>query len=137
MFIRRNKKNGLIQRRAAAAVELAVCLPVIVLLAIGSMEAASMIFLRQALVQSAYETAKESAKTNGNQALALQRGQEVLEFRDIVDETVTFEPSDPSSLDRGTEFTVTVSAPGDTNSIFPFGPFRGQEISVSATMLKE
>ena len=40
----RNKKRGR-QRKAAAVVELAVCLPVIALLAIGSMEAASMIFL--------------------------------------------------------------------------------------------
>ena len=31
----RNKKRGFIQRKAAAAVELAVCLPVIVILALG------------------------------------------------------------------------------------------------------
>ena len=133
----RNKKRGFIQRRAVAAVELAVCLPVIVLLALGSMEAASMIFLRQALVQSAYETVKEAASAQGSEALALTRGQEVLAFRDIQDETVTINPAGTEDLERGTEITVTVSAPGDTNSIFPFGPFRNREVSVSATMFKE
>ena len=133
----KNKKRGFIQRRAVAAVELAVCLPVIVLLALGSMEAASMIFLRQALVQSAYETVKEAASAQGSEALALTRGQEVLAFRDIQDETVTINPAGTEDLERGTEITVTVSAPGDTNSIFPFGPFRNREVSVSATMFKE
>lgn len=133
----KNKKRGFIQRRAVAAVELAVCLPVIVLLALGSMEAASMIFLRQALVQSAYETAKEAASAQGSEALALTRGQEVLAFRNIQDETITLVPAGTEDLDRGTEITVTVSAPGNTNSIFPFGPFRDREVSVSATMFKE
>ena len=96
-----------------------------------------MIFLRQALVQSAYETVKEAARAQGSEALALTRGQEVLAFRDIQDETVTIEPAGTEALDRGTEITVTVSAPGDTNSIFPFGPFRNREVSVSATMVKE
>ena len=133
----RNKKRGRIQRKAAAVVELAVCLPVIVLLAIGSMEAASMIFLRQALVQSAYETVKEVAKTNGSPELALQRGNEVLQFRNVENETVTFDPPNLEDLERGTEITVTVSAPGNTNSVMPFGPFRDREVSVSATMIKE
>ncbi len=137
MLLRRKNKNGLIQRRAAAAVELAVCLPVIALLAIGSMEAASMIFLRQALVQSAYETVKEAAKSSGNESLALQRGQQVLDFRNIEGETITFNPANPDDVERGTEITVSVSASGDANSVLPFGPFRGRELIVTATMLKE
>lgn len=125
------------RRRAAATVELAVCLPVIVILAIGSMESASMIFLRQAMVQSAYESVKEAVKTNGSQATALTRGQEVLAFRDITGESITFEPSNVDDLAPGTPVTVTVTAPGDANSVIPFGPFKGRNISVSATMLKE
>lgn len=124
-------------RRGAATVELAVCLPVIVILAIGSMESASMIFLRQALVQSAYESIKEAVRTNGSQATAVTRAEEVLAFRDITGQSVTFEPSNVDDLAPGTPVTVTVSAPGDANSVIPFGPFKGQTISVTATMLKE
>ena len=133
----RNRKRGRVQRKAAAVVELAVCLPVIALLAIGSMEAASMIFLRQALVQSAYETVKEVSKTNGTEELALQRGREVLQFRNIEDETFTFDPPISDANDRGTPITVTVSAPGNSNSVLPFGPFRDRNVSVSATMIQE
>ena len=127
------KKN----RRGGAVVELAVCLPVIALIAFGSMEAASMIFLRQALVQSAYETVKEAVKANGQQSIALQRGQQVLDAREIEGETITFEPAITDDLQRGTPVKVTVTAPGDTNSILPFGPFKGQTITVTATMIKE
>ncbi len=139
MSTKRSKSvlRKLATRRAAATVELAVCLPVIVLLAIGSMESASMIFLRQALVQSAYETVKESVKINGSQATALDRGKEVLAFRDITGESITFEPANVDDLDPGTPVTVTISAPGDANSVIPFGPFKGRNISVTATMLKE
>lgn len=125
------------KRRAAATVELAVCLPVIVILALGSMESASMIFLRQALVQSAYETVKEAVRTNGSQASAVERGEQVLSFRDIEGQEITFDPPNVDDLDSGTPVTVTVSAPGDANSVLPFGPFQGRQITVTATMLKE
>ena len=141
MKSRRRKSRNVIgrfaNRKAAAAVELAVCLPVIVLLAIGSIESASMIFLRQTLVQSAYETAKEAVKRNVDQATAFVRGRQVLEAREVSGETITFDPPVTDGLDSGTRVTVTVTAPGDENSILPFGPFRGRTISVSAVMIKE
>jgi hypothetical protein len=96
-----------------------------------------MIFLRQALIQSAYETIKEAVKPGGSRSLALQRGREVLEFRNIQSETVTFAPNNFETAARGTPVTVTITAPGDSNSILPFGPFRGQNIQVQATMQKE
>ena len=125
------------RRRGAATVELAVCLPVIFLLSMGAMEGASLIFLRQAMVQSAYETVKEAVRTDGSQAQGLVLGEQVLSFRGVTGQSITFEPSNVDQLDPGTPVTVTVSAPGDSNSVFPFGPFQNREISVQATMLKE
>jgi len=137
-----SKKSGSAQhngarRRGTSTVELAVCLPVIFLLSMGAMEGASLIFLRQAMVQSAYETVKESVRNNGSQATALIRGEQVLSFRGVTGQSFTFEPSNVDGLEPGTPVTVTVSAPGDANSVFPFGPFKDRQISVQATMLKE
>ena len=131
------RATGWVNRTGAATVELAVCIPVIVILAFGSMECASTIFHRQALVQSAYETCKEAVKARGSEALALQRGQEVLDFRGITGQTITMNPANTETLARGTLVTVTVSAPSDSNSILPFGPFSGQTMEVTATMQKE
>lgn len=125
------------QRKGTATIELAVCLPVIFLLSMGAMEGSSLIFLRQAMVQSAYETVKESVRTNGSQAEGIVRGNQVLSFRNINSPSITFSPNNVDDLAPGTPVTVTVSAPGNSNSVFPFGPFQNQTISVSATMLKE
>ena len=96
-----------------------------------------MIFLRQALVQSAYETVKESVRQNGSQADGVTRGEQVLDFRNIQGHSISIEPNNVDNLDRGTPVTVTVTAPGDANSVFPFGTFRNRLITVRATMLKE
>ena len=49
------------RRRGTAVVELAVCVPVLVLIVLGAMSATTMIFMRTAAVQSAYETVKEES----------------------------------------------------------------------------
>ena len=53
-------------RRGVAAVELAVCLPVIILLVFGAIEASSFIFLKQSLNVAAYEGIRESIRISSN-----------------------------------------------------------------------
>jgi Flp pilus assembly protein TadG len=124
-------------RRATASVELAVCLPVIVLLVFASLEGANMLFLRQAVVQSAYETAKAVAKTNGQQATAETLGRQVLSSRGVTTPTFTFLPANVQSLPPGSTFSVAISVPGNSRSIVNIGPFSGLTIRAQATMLKE
>jgi len=124
-------------RLGTATVELAVCLPVLVLIVFGSLQASSMYFLRQAMVQSAYEGVKEAARSDGSQELARTRSQQTLAFRNITGETISFFPENTGAVDPGTPITVTVSAPGDQNSVLPFGVFAGRTVSASATMNKE
>lgn len=129
--------NGRKARKGTSTVELAVCLPVLALIVFGTLQASSMYFLRQALVQSAYETVREVVKADGSQALALERGQQTLRFRNVTGETITFNPANVDGLAPGTPVTVTVVANGDTNSIIPFGVFKGRTVSASASMNKE
>ena len=132
------RKSQLVRRRkGTSTVELAVCLPVIVLIVFGTLQASSMYFMRQALVQSAYETVREVVKSDGSQAIAIQRGQQTLEFRNITGETITFAPPQVENLAPGTPVTVTVVADGDINTILPFSVFSGRTISATATMNKE
>lgn len=96
-----------------------------------------MLFLRQAVVQSAYETAKSVAKTNGVQANAVTLGEQVLTSRGVVAPTIVFNPADVQGLAPGTPFSVTVSVPGDSRSITAIGPFNSLTISARAAMVKE
>jgi Flp pilus assembly protein TadG len=124
-------------RRATASVELAVCLPVIVLLVFASLEGANMLFLRQAVVQSAYETAKAAAKAHGQQATAETLGRQVLSSRGVSTPTISFTPANVQALAPGSTFSVAVSVPGNARSIIGFGPFNGLIVRAQATMLKE
>ena len=125
------------RRRATACVELALCLPVIVLLVFASLEGANMIFLRQAVVQSAYETAKSAAKGYGLQAHARQLGEQVLSSRGISGASFEFQPPEVDGLAAGTPFTVSVAVPGDARSLTGILPFGGLTIRAQATMFKE
>ena len=117
--------------------ELAVCLPLIVLVTFGGIEGASMIFTKQAMVSSAYEGIKIAVSPNATQADVVAASEAVLDGRLLDDATFTIEPANFRDVNRGELIKVTVTAPGDANSVFPFGPFQGRELSVSATMAKE
>jgi len=136
-YRRRTSKLRHLRRRGAAVVELAVCLPVITLIVMGSMAATSMIFLRTAAVQAAYETIREAVKTRGDVDNALEKGRAVLEFRNITPESVTFSPGNVANQEPGTPITVTVRVSSVENGLFTFGPFREQSVEVQATMVKE
>ncbi len=131
---RRSARGG---RAGAATVELAVCLPLIILLVFASLEGANMLFLRQAVVQSAYESAKAAAKSTGSRQRAIVLAEQVLTSRNISQSTISFNPTNVDGLAAGTPLTVTVSVPGDSRSITGIGPFRGLTIESQATMLKE
>jgi Flp pilus assembly protein TadG len=133
-----SKKKSCPVRRGVATIEFAVTLPVIFIIVIGSIEAASMLFLRQALVQSAYEGAKAATKSDASNATATEAVNSVLAGRDIDGTSITFNPPDVTTAAPGEQITVSVAAPGDTNSYFPFfGPFQNRMVEGRAVMVKE
>lgn len=136
-WLREVRRSNRGSRKGAAVVELAICLPVIVLLVFASLEGANMLFLRQAVVQSTYEAAKAAAKSTGSQARGQALANQILSARNIVPQSVTFNPANVDSLTAGTPFTVTVAVAGDSRSITGVGPFNGLTIQAQATMLKE
>jgi len=133
----RSQKRFSRKRKGAAAAELAVCLPALFLIGFGAIEATSMAFLRQAMVQSAYEVAKESVRRGGSQADGLTIGQQVLDARNITGAAFTVSPANVDTAATGTPVSVTVTAPGDANTVFPFAMFAGQTVTVRATMVME
>ncbi len=125
------------RRRGTATVELALCLPVIVLIAFGAVEGASMIFLKQTLVQSAYEGAKVAIRRNVTSADVEAATRSVLAGRSLQQARVEINPSNIELARRGDVILVRVTAPGDANSLFPFGPLQGREVAATAVMVKE
>ncbi len=130
---KRNRSN----RKGGALTEMVVCIPVIVLLVFASIEACSMIFVRQSLSAAAYESVrvaiKEDTKTND----AKKRCEQILEGRKVNKAKIDFSPSNIKDAVPGEPITVTVSAPCDANSIMPPWFFGGRKLSATATMVRE
>jgi len=137
MFQKKPNNRSLNRRRGAAVVEFAVCLPLIVLIVFGGIEAANMLFLRQTLVQAAYEGVKTAVKVEGTSAQATASAQAVVDGRRLKNVSISISPSDLAAAPRGQIVEITVSAPGDDNSLFPFGPFAGKNVTATAVMVKE
>jgi Flp pilus assembly protein TadG len=139
-MLKSNHSPGSLQRsrrHGVAATEFAVCLPIIVLLVLGTIEACSMVFLKQALAVAAYEGARTAiipgATVDQVKAASLQ----VLKDRKIDGGVVTVKPTNIDALNPGDFVDVTVSAPCNANSIVRNKFYKGRTLSSNASMMIE
>jgi Flp pilus assembly protein TadG len=136
-FLARQKRIGRSDRRGVAVVELAVCLPVLLILVVGAIEGSNFIFLKQAVTVAAYESAQVVTRANGKKATAEQRADQILAARSIDQSSMVFTPSNPEAVARGEKITVTVTAPVAANSIGLDWFFDDQIVSTSVSMVKD
>jgi hypothetical protein len=137
MAILQARRRRFATRRAAAAAELAICLPLIVSLLLASIEACSMIFLDHSLTIASYEGVRVAINYDGTTASATARCNQIITQREVAGATVTISPSNVSNVPKGDPIVVTVSAPCDSNMIIPPWFFGGKTLSASTTMVKE
>ena len=124
-------------RRGVAAVEFAVCLPVIVLLVFGAIEASSFIFLKQSLNVAAYEGAREAIRVGAGNSEASECVRNILDSRRVRDFQVSFPNGDAGTARRGEEIVIEVMAPTSTNSPLA-GPFvNNRNLVARVVMVKE
>lgn len=123
-------------RHGGALVEFAICLPLLMMLIFGSIEAANAIFLRQALAATAYEAAQVACNVGGQSSTARQRANQVLKARNVKSGKVTFSPNVSASTKAGTTITVKVSAPATSNAISPLWFFQSATLESTVVMVK-
>ena len=124
-------------RRGAAAVEFAICLPVMVLLVLSLIETCTMAFLKQSLTVAAYEGAHTALLPEATAADVRANCEQILQDRRVKSGTVEVTPRDLPRLPEGQYFEVRVSAPSDANGVLPARFFRGKILVGSAVMMKE
>ncbi len=110
-------------RPAVAAVELAVCLPLMVIFTFSSIEMCSAIYLRQTLTIAAYEGARVACHPQGLTGDAVAAAQRILTERRINGGTIATNPSNFDGVAKGTVIRVNVTAPAGPNSLLRFGLF--------------
>jgi Flp pilus assembly protein TadG len=123
-------------RRAVAAAETALTLPLLITLVFGSIEIANGVFLRQSLTVAAYEGARAVSRSGATNADGQARVQEALAARGITDYTVSFSPTVTESTPRSTELTITVTAPASAYSFGLVRFFQGKQLGREFRMVR-
>jgi Flp pilus assembly protein TadG len=111
-------------------------LPVLVLLAFGSIELANMVHLRQSLSIAAYEGARVATRPGATSAQADTRIAEILSVRGVAEYTVQYSPAITGSLARGTMISVDIR----TTTPAGLGPIRllaGREVRARTVMVRQ
>ncbi|WP_186775647.1 TadE family protein [Rubripirellula tenax] len=124
-------------RRGVAAVEFAVCLPVLTFLVFGSIELSNGVYTKQAATAAAYEAARVATAAGGSESVARARVDEVLQGLNITGATVTITPAIDDSLARGTVVTLSVAIPSELNSGGLNFVMPNRQITSTVSMVKQ
>jgi Flp pilus assembly protein TadG len=125
-------------RRAVALAELGLCLPLLLLVALGSIEASNAIYLEEHLTSAAYEAARSATAPGQTTAGAAAAANTVLVQFKITGGVVTITPDLVNLTPTGTVVRVTVSAPFAANSptSFVFGKIV-TNLTANAVMVRQ
>lgn len=124
-------------RGGAAAVEAAICIPVVIVLMLGTLEISAGIYLKESLTVAAYEGVRAGVKRRSTYADVVGRCQDVLDARGVTDGTIVVTPSDFSALQALDPVTVRVTAPSAGNCVMIFDHMVNREVSAEVVMARE
>ena len=128
-------------RRGVALTELAVCLPLIMLLTFGGIETADMVFLKETLKSVSYEGGRAAAKFNSDNDEVMSRMNALMVGSQIDGASISIElpggKTNVNQLARGEITTIRVSAPADSNTIGPLKMYAGLTIESTTLMVRE
>lgn len=103
-------------RSGVAAVEFAICMPLLFVVVFGAIETSNAVFLQQALTAAAYEAGTVAAAMGGNSDDAATQGAAVLTGLQVNSGTVSISPTVTPDTPIGTTIVVTCTAPLGANT---------------------
>ena len=124
-------------RKAAAVVELSVCLPLLVFISLATIESCAMIYLKQSLKIAAYESSRVGVVDGANMENVTAQADLILATRNVSNYSVEMTPSDPTNLQSGDYFRVSISAPCVSNSLIGGWFFQSKTLTEFVEVLKE
>lgn len=122
--------------RGAATVETAICLPLFIIIVFGTIECCNLMFLRQGVLQAAYEGARVAIVPKAKSVNVREQVNRILVQRGIQPSAVRITPSNFEQSPFGTEVTVEVEAVPGANGLFTRF-FQSGTVSGRATMMVE
>ncbi|PQO36548.1 TadE/TadG family type IV pilus assembly protein [Blastopirellula marina] len=129
------KKTNRRSRRGMAVTELAICLPVVVLILMAAIQGAEMMFLKQSVAIAAYEGCRAALKPNSTANSAATAAAAVLDDRHI--HNAVIDSSNFTKAPTGHDVTISITVPVAENSTLQGWMFSPPTITSSVTMMKE
>jgi len=129
--MRRNNRKG------SAAVELAITLPLMTTIVLGSVEICTQINTKQAIELAAYEAARVAARPGATNAQVKKRMKAILTQRRVEGAKISTSPASVEDVAKGTPITVTVTAKFSRNMVIPIRFVSDKRLEATCTMLKE
>ena len=134
---RRSKVSNRTGRSGVAAVEAAICFPLIILLMLGTLEITAGLYLRESLSVCCFEACRVGTRRGATASDVEDRALEVLTDRGVTGGSVIITPGSFDSLEALDQISVEISAPTAGNSIFIFDNLAGRIIRSKVTMIRE
>lgn len=125
------------ERKGAAVVEMALILPVMLLVVLGVLVIAQLIYFRKSLVIAAAEGVRLAADRTTQADDVEARVSAILTARRIDDVQVDVSPGELLSLTPGSRVTVRVAAPFEAFGMSFLGLDAGMMPAVEASILRE
>ena len=120
-----------------AVVELAVCLPILVVILLATIETCTMLQMQQNLAVAAYEGARVGIIPGVEGGTVQMQCQMLLDDRNVNGYTITMAPADPTTMVPGDNFAVTIAADCTANSLVGSVFYNGKTITESVVMKAE
>ncbi len=137
MLLRKFNRRRSLPRQGVAVAELVFCLPIVLVLAFGTMEICAALFLRETLAIAAYEGARVGVKRRATQQDAYNAASNILAARGITGAIVDVNPTNFSTIGALDPVTVTVRAPVSSNSPFFSELTKHKTLSSTVRMVRE
>lgn len=130
--------RGSRRRRGLELIEVALILPLPLILVFGTIEYGWIFFKMQELNNAARDGARVAVLPDSTAGDVTTRVDELMTAAQITGYTTTVDPADPAAADTGDIVTVTVTAPYGENEILGIDLFpQPENLTASAAMAKE
>lgn len=144
MFARKSIRTGQQpQRRGAASVELAVCLPFLFALTFGMLEYSNSVMLKTRMTSAAYEAVRLATRPTTSSTTAATASSVTTYCSSLLTQlgvngaTVTISPTNLSNVAPQDIVTVSITAPFSQNSLTTIVISGSTNVTASATLIVE
>lgn len=134
---KQNRRSGRSDRRGSAVVEASFCIPLIIVLMLGTLEVCSGIYLKESLTVAAYEGTRAGLGRRTKREEVEIIVKQMLEDRNVQNATVTITPDDFDTLRALDPVSVEIKAPTAGNSLYIFDSMVNRDVRARVIMVRE